>query len=281
MDGFLFGDFILFARLRCLIAFQRIGFESGAFEKYPTYFRDDSILELAQSGIYQGASAIEEFASFLYAGASPYYACCNEVITEKSLFLRYNDGQCEFLNLFERTFEPVPNTTAPSSMPFQYVGGTKLYFDFQERYITRTNLIFTDDLLRLANDAILNSANTRQYVCGVMNGVCANTLDITANESNLTCEEQLATLPTAENKYYTDGNSQGCRTIHAAFAATNPDHCAHLSFAPLEDPNGNIKCQTTKGTQVTSLFTEREIQMYKDFATSVNIDPEKGHNSNQ
>jgi hypothetical protein len=132
--------------------------------------------------------------------------------------------------------------------------------------------------LRIFFDVFLNSANTRQYICGVINGVCASTLNIPENASNLTCEEQLQTLPSTEGQYYVDGKSSGCRALHAVFAATNPvNHCAHLSFAPLADPQGNIKCQSSKGKLPSSLFTENELQIYQDFAVSVGIDPVIGH----
>ena len=86
------------------------------------------------------------------------------------------------------------------------------------------------------------------------------------------------TLPSADGAFYVDGKSQGSRALHGAFAATNPvNYCAHLSHTPLEDPKGNVKCQNSKGTLPSSLFTERELQMFKDFAISVGVDPVLGH----
>jgi hypothetical protein len=284
IEALLFKDFfggndsILFARLRCLIAVQRTGFEVGDFASYHKSFRDNSIMELAQAGTYQGAASIEEYVKFAYAGTSPFIGCCNDYIKQKLQFVGYENGQCEFLAFYARKAELIPNTTAAPLEPFQFVNALKLYLDFEERYIKRINVFFTDDFLRIIFDLFLNSANTRQFVCGVANGPCSSTLNITANASNLTCEEQLLTLPSADGLYYVDGKSQGCRALHAAFAATNPvNHCAHLSYAPLEDPHGNIKCQTSKGTLPSSLFTERELQMFNDFATSLGIDPVLGH----
>jgi hypothetical protein len=276
----LFGgnDNIFFARIRCLVALQRTGFEIGDFASYPKSFRDDSVMELAQAGAYQGAANIEEYVKFGYAGTSPYVACCNDYIKQKIKFVGYENGQCEFMAFYARNGQLVPNTTAAPSQPFQFVSATKIYLAFEERYIKRINVFFTDDFLRIYFDVFLNSANTRQLVCGVASGVCASTLNIPENASNLTCEEQLQTLPSTEGQYYFDGKSSGCRALHAVFAATNPvNHCAHLSFAPLADPHGNIKCQSSKGKLPSSLFTENELQMFRDFAASVGIDPVIGH----
>ena len=273
-QGFLFSDSILFARLRCFLAFQRFGFNISDFPSYPKYFRNDSIMELAQAGVYQGAANIEEYVKFVYSDFSPYLSCCNDYIDRQVKFLGYANGQCEFLSIYNGIFETTPNATAEIPARFQVVAGLKLYFDFNERYVKRINVHYTDDFLRVYFDVLLNSPNTREFVCGVMNGPCANILNVTSN-----CTEQLLTLPSAEGEqYFIDGKSQGCRVLHAVFANTNPDnHCAHLSFTPLEDPNGSIKCQTSKGTLPSSLFTERELQLFKDFAESVGVDPVLGH----
>ena len=281
VEGFLFrdffggNDFILFARLRCLLALQRTRFDIGDFTNYPKSFHDDSIVEFAQSGSYQGASNIEEYVKFVYAGFSSYVACCNDYIEQEVKFVGYENGQCEFMAFYTRNGQLIPNTTAAPLEPIQFVAGLKIYLDFQQRYIKRINIFYTEDFLRILFDVFLNSANTRQFICDVVNGPCAITLNVNANaSSNLTCEEQLLTLPSTEGKYYIDGKSRGCRALHAVFAATNPDnHCAHLSYTPLEDPHGNIKCQKSKGTLPSSLFTERELQMFKDFAISVGVDP--------
>ena len=273
-QSFLFSDSILFARIRCFLAFSRLGFDIGDFPSYPKYFRNDSIMELAQAGVYQGTANIEEYVKFAYSDFSPYYTCCNDYIERKIKFLGYADGQCEFLSISNSDYETNPDTTAEIPAKYQVVVGVKLYFDLEARYIKRINVYYTDDLLRVAFDVLLNSPNTREFVCSVMNGPCANVLNVTSN-----CTEQLLTLPSAEGEqYFIDGKSQGCRVLHAVFANTNPDnHCAHLSFTPLEDPNGSIKCQSSKGTLPSSLFTERELQLFKDFSESVGVDPELGH----
>ena len=286
MEGLLFRDLfggndsILFARVRCLLAAQRTGFNLGDFNNYPKWFRNDSIVELAQAGVYQGVANIEEYVKFAYDEFSPYLNCCEESLGRKIRFIGYENGQCEFLSLYTQNIRLNPSTTAAPSETVQFLGGLKIYLDFEQRYFKRFNVFFTDDFLRIFIGVFLNSENTQRYVCGVADGVCASTLNVTANANNLTCEEQLLTLPAADGgKYYIDGKSQGCRALHAVFAATNPMiHCAHLSYTPLEDPNGSIKCQTSKGTLPSSLFTERELQMLKDYATSKGLDPELGHN---
>merc|ERR1711865_1012826 len=56
-----------------------------------------------------------------------------------------------------------------------------------------------------------------------------------------------------------DGNSLSCRYLHTVFAATNTNHCAHISLIPAEDPKGNIKCQTSANTAPDEYFSQTEI----------------------
>jgi hypothetical protein len=45
-----------FPKLRCAWALRQSGFDLYDFANYPKFFRNDSIVELAQAGQYQGAS---------------------------------------------------------------------------------------------------------------------------------------------------------------------------------------------------------------------------------
>ena len=91
--------------------------------------------------------------------------------------------------------------------------------------------------------------------------------------------KRLAELPASEGPLsHVDGNSQGCRALHSVFATLNPGlHCAHLSFDPMQDPNGQIKCQQTKQVKPTDLFAKDDFMLLSDFSLRNDIDPEVGH----
>merc|ERR1712118_383196 len=74
------------------------------------------------------------------------------------------------------------------------------------------------------------------------------------------CQRRLAKLPLAEgDENYFDSNSHSCRAMHATFATENPTHCAHIAFAPTEDPNGKIKCQDSADVSPSDFFAQAEI----------------------
>ena len=154
----------------------------------------------------------------------------------------------------------------------------KLFFKYNDRYLSKANLFYPEAFINEAFSASgpLDSDNTRQFVCDVMTGPCAEVLSVTAG----TCMEDLAKLPMITTGARVDGNTQGCRMLHAVFADTNPeDHCAHLSFSPLEDPKGKFKCQESEDVRPEDLFDARDRRLYRRFCRKNDLDPSIGFRS--
>ena len=61
----------LVGRASCYRAFALAGFDIFDFDRYPEFFNDDSIFQLAQTGSYHGAAGIEEYVRFA-SPTSPY-----------------------------------------------------------------------------------------------------------------------------------------------------------------------------------------------------------------
>jgi len=93
-------------------------------------------------------------------------------------------------------------------------------------------------------------------VCGTMQANCGDTWAENGLESIEGCTTRLDALPVSEGDGYVDGNSKGCRVLHAVFASENSDHCPHLSFEPMTDVNGKIKCQVSANNSPDELFND-------------------------
>jgi hypothetical protein len=278
---------ILFPKVRCALAFRRLDFSVSSFDKYPIYFRNDSAVQLAQAGIYQGPKDMEEYIKFVVPGYSPYLKKANftqsrKYIRENTLqrALGYKDGKCEFLLIYKRPMD-VNATNTNAVAKFNYLTMLKLFYDFESNYITKINVFFAADFLSAFFNKALNSDKTRRFVCkDVIEGPCASMLNQTTDLTNETqCEATLNSLPIADGSLiHIDGYSQGCRFLHAAFALVNPTmHCPHLSFAPMADFLGRFKCQHSKEVLPTELFVQSDFDTFRSFATSHDIDPDKGH----
>ena len=196
-------------------------------------------------------------------------------------FSSFSNGQCEFLALFKNLTTLVPNTTSDLP-PFYSTFMIKLFLDLKEGYFTRINVFFPEDFMRLLFDVALNSDNTRRFLCNlvIQGPPCAAILNYTATATE-NCTTALAALPSTEGTLHCiDGKTQGCRDLHGVLALLDPKlHCAHVSFAPLMDSHGQIKCQTSKQVLPSDLFTTSDFRAYRTFSWLHGIDPAKGHDS--
>ena len=68
---------------------------------------------------------------------------------------------------------------------------------------------------------------------------------------------------------------QSCRKLHAVFAAENAHHCAHLSFKPMADPKGKVKCQESAQLSVSDLFSDDLFAKLADFAVKLGFEPDQ------
>ncbi len=89
----------------------------------------------------------------------------------------------------------------------------------------------------------------------------SNSSSIDDGDDPIPCIDKLLGLKQQNLTGLLDGNTFGCRLLHASLATENSDHCPHISFLPEEDKNGNIKCQESKGVAASDLFTEFELDV--------------------
>jgi hypothetical protein len=281
--SYIFGnDFLLFPRIQCLLALYLRRFDISDFASYGKVFRDDSIMELAQTGTYQGKDAIEEYVKFTFPGYNPFFRDAILGTEFEYRYSAYRDGECVFLG-FDVTpylFDPDLTTALPDYISLSSMG--KYYFNFRDRYFRRINIFYPVDALRVVFDVALNSNRSRDYVCGIIHGPLCGPILAAANNTNSTvtdCPQSLANLPVADGvDVHVDGQSQGCRALHSAFAATNAIHCPHISFAPLADARGAIKCQHSNLKSPRELFADSDFRLFRDFLVKHHVDPVLGHN---
>lgn len=249
-------------RLACFSAYNDLEFELTRFELYDTYFRDDSVMVLPQTGTYQGANAIEEYVSFTSPNSA--YLADSVVLESSTRSGGYNfeTGQCIFDLALRRRFTPNPRNTAGVAA-FDGLSMAKLFYDLDEGYITRINLYFPEGLVRYVFEVLLNSDNTWSYLCNdVLATACSGIVPLEAN-----CEVNMANLPVVGPGAYVDGDQSGCRALHGAFATINPArHCAHVSLSTSDvDDLGEVKCNESENIPL-DLFSEDDLDFFADFS---------------
>jgi len=222
--------------------------------------------------LYEGADNIEEYTRFINADDSPYFNA-SPSLKKNIRFMRYNSktGNCEFLGLYHQQFVTNPDTTI-DKMDFQNVAMIKLLYNFRYHYIKAVHVYYSQDFLAAFFGYVINSSNTRKFICTVIERDCKSYIKSTAN-----CIQSLEAMPATDSNGHVDGLSQGCRALHAVFAGTNVKHCPHISFSPMQDMHGKTKCQTTENILPSNLFTSNEFMLFNKFCIKVGLDPAKGH----
>ena len=70
--------------------------------------------------------------------------------------------------------------------------------------------------------------------------------------------------------------------LHGVFAASNDKHCPHLSFVPMPDYKGNLKCQSSKQMDVVGdgIFTQSQVDLVGTYLEKMGIAVEAGYRVN-
>ena len=248
-----------YSREQCggLIALE---FDIFKYSDYNKYFDDDSFVRLPQAGVYQGPTDIEEYVRFTDT-SSPFIDAKVPVFQEIDLTgFDPETGTCIF-NVYSISTATLSNDGTEGG---SFTAGRllKVYYSIPAGKIPRIDIYFTPESI-VALFSQLQKTNGAKFVCNVLTGPSCQDTDIPELNGNLSeerCIEKLSMLELlkGENNYF-DNNTQGCRYLHSVFAATNPFHCAHLSFLPAKDPKGNFKCQTSANIQPSDLFSEEDI----------------------
>ena len=163
-----------------------------------------------------------------------------------------------------------PNMKNPQGVCLEWVRGMALHFSLNPFLLKKLNLFFPIALQQSSFESV-DAADVRDLVCNIMESNCTNTLVY----NNLTvegCKLEYDKL-NMTNDGYLDGNTKGCRILHSSFVPENTDHCPHISFAPMADNEGMVKCQTSKGRKPSDLFSPQELEYIRDKGDELGFPP--------
>ena len=132
----------------------------------------------------------------------------------------------------------------------------------------------------------LDTPTTRSFICKTMfESHCATKnvpmhdpaqatqgiLAINGLNTHGQCLDQIQQLPLFTNEVYFDANTRACRMLHGVFASQNIVHCPHLSFKPITDITGRIRCQTTEAQRPSFFFSSGDMELFRNFKERVNV----------
>jgi hypothetical protein len=121
-----------------------------------------------------------------------------------------------------------------------------------------------------------NSTAMADSACRVMEDVCPEVWVVNGFTSQGDCIRQMDSLPVATMNIHgyntVDGNSTGCRHLHASLAVPAPEvHCPHLSYIPMEDQNGKVKCSESNDFRQEDFFSPSDINLFERAALDFTV----------
>lgn len=223
-------------------------------------YRDDSVMTLSEAGNYIGAEAITEYVGFGRED-SPFV---QEGPIEQAELFRVvglnSAGQCEFHRYSISAYTLDPSLTErDTTVSIALLNA--IFLDFDESYLSRVNIYYPKPFLRWYFGEQFNTEAIRNFICSdVLRDACG----IPFQGS---CRATLDTIPFATGDAYVDGNSLGCRILHAAFAISNPEgHCAHVTLDPFDvDRLGGLRCSTSSRITPLDLFAAETIADWEEW----------------
>jgi len=114
------------------------------------------------------------------------------------------------------------------------------------------------------------------YVCEVMANQCEEVFAMNGFASFSSCVSQVKELHFTDEEGYLDGQSIGCLVLHSVLASENSFHCPHISLIPMEDGNGETKCQVSSRLDPLDIVTQEQIDFFDGVLTRQGIDPSLG-----
>lgn len=116
-----------------------------------------------------------------------------------------------------------------------------------------------------------NSTSLVNGTCRVMEDVCPEVYKANGFSDQGDCIKRMDSLPVATKNsrglYTVEGNSSGCRHLHASLAVRSPEtHCAHLSFTPMDDPDGKVKCSVSEDLSNEDFFSPLDMHLFQAVA---------------
>ena len=262
--------------------FFALGFNSLAFDRYDEFYKADSTMTLGPAGTYYGIDGIKEYVKF----ASPFSPFLEEFddISTKSEPGGFDPitGTCIFFGARDTFFKmSAPAVPGLEGVLANYI---QIQYKIDGHYISHVEVFFPPAFLDFYFGSALNTNGVREYVCEVMRDSCPATWGANGYDSTgfARCVDDLESLSMSDPPPYVDGKSQGCRFLHAVFAAEDEKHCPHISFEPAVDVDGKEKCQASALSPAVSMgspgspFTNAERIFFEDFTSEREI-PEIGY----
>lgn len=270
-------------------AFYDLDFDLWQFHRYDEYFTATSAFTLHPAGTYTGPASIKEYVKFA-SDESPFVDSFRVLPGGLALLKRMTpEGTCLFMVMGHRRYE----------LSAKYAGGEAVHvatlatvtYTPSVHKINDIALYYETPFMQFVFDSI-RTRKSAEFVCDSLFSRCplagVNTWTHNGLPSYAACITSFEALPAFDDGPRLessrsqgggfDGNSSSCRLLHSFLASINTDHCAHLSFKPMTDSQGRIKCQHSNRMQPSDSFDDFDMANFDQFKEAMGYPIATGFN---
>jgi len=249
-------------------------------------------MHLAEAGVYSGIESITEYVKFgAYSGPYFHFSLGTRIPIALSAGAECSVG---FIGEFFLDLENPDTTSLPNEETILTKGGgmhvtafNSILYDLADTFkIKSARIYYPEGFMGEYADKFATD-EMAEFLCDTMRTKCPDVWEHNIL-SQSKCKRKIRKLPTVDRKTskaaksrmkakdgkakaknvfdngLTNGwkaNSLACRVLHTQFLVKgNANHCPHISFKPMEDVNGNIKCHTDDG--IDNIMTEDELFLH-------------------
>jgi len=257
----------------CFGAFLASGLQIGNSETFDSCYDDDSQFTIAETGTYKGLQNIKEYVEIfsngvLYTSYKPQHP--GTIIHFAGS--NHSDNKCVATISQKRrlTVNPAYSMNGneicidvPSGAVLIYTPRFDPSTSLPTGILVKTHKVYFPKTASKELIEVLDPLPFARFVCNILLNECADFLPGEGKRRG--CEKQLLSLPVSDEGTlnYLDGDSQGCRMIHASLAKRDRLHCPHITFAAEPDVHGDIKCAKSKGMLPTDLFAQWQLDLFE------------------
>lgn len=273
-------DFTVIERqtLNCIQSLSNAADTLGSdwsIEELTSFYSENTTIQVAQVGFFEGQEDTVEYITFIDVKLTPTTIFPNKcAVGETSMVLKsMGPEMCEITTASVEQAEVNPELVREKYADTRLINvlqGSKVQFqpsvDLQSISITGMNTYFAQGVFDEVIDKQLDPIKTASHICETLEEFCPASWEKDGFADQADCIASMASLsatsPNDRRERVLDGNSTGCRLVHAALARKRDTHCPHISFFPEEDENGKFKCQESNNFRVDDLFDERDLMHF-------------------
>jgi len=249
----------------CVLGVVNEQFDVLNFDSYGDWMDENTEYHVPGIGMYKGLEGTEEYIRWVLPKPQWYLDYYKIRKPSQAFPISLTKEECVFTTATKIKVQIAPKFDKNGGTCAEYILTTKLFYTVDDLkgngfHVNQFHIYHPPEALATISDP---GGEYPEHWCNTLRDFCPEVYEANGLDEE-TCLSKWDELP--DNSDSLQGNTKGCRLYHASFAKENDKHCPHLSFMPMEDYHGNIKCQNPTDDPKENMFTAYDFSLANQYA---------------